>query len=288
MRSLLYLILIILACLTVANLLTLGLWSMYGLDIANLVDGPDLDEGERQILRIGLMINHAGLFLAPAVIFSILVLKEELWSFLRLDASVKIPQILMWSMIILVSYPLIAKLTEWNTSVPLPEWMSSSQESTFALLEQTLNMSGPAELLTSLILVGVLAAVGEELIFRGIIQEKLNQAWENPHLAILVSSLIFGGFHMQFERIIPLSFLGLLLGYSYYYTRSLYTPIILHFINNSFQVLALYITTRNGEMPEVDNMPSVPYSVVIGSIVLTCGLIYIVTKTSNPIDEPRS
>lgn len=287
MRKLLLLVLIILGGLIISNLLSLGLWFAGGLDINTMLEGSDLSYGKRQLLRIGLMINHIGMFLLPGIIYCVVIMKTDIFQKLKLQRISGFLEVLMWAGVIFLSYPLLMKITEWNASLPLPEWMVSSQESNFALLEQTLNMAHISELLTSLILVGALAAVGEELIFRGIIQNQLSKAWKSPHIAIIVSSLIFGGFHMQFERLLPLSFLGLILGYSYYYTRSLWTPIILHFINNSLQVLAYYVAVKQGELPEIDNIPSVSLSIVLASLLLTAGLAYLAIRTSQSEYEQR-
>lgn len=287
MRKLLLLVLIIMGGLIVSNTLSFALWYAGGLDITTMLEGSDLSYGKRQLLRVGLMINHIGMFLLPGVIYCLVIMKTDIYKQLKLDRISGFLQILMWAGVILLSYPILMKITEWNASIPLPEWMASSQESNFALIQQTLNMSHISELLTSLVLVGALAAVGEELIFRGIVQNQLNKALSNPHVAIIIASLIFGGFHMQFERLLPLSFLGLIMGYSYYYTKSLWTPIILHFINNGLQVLAYYVAIQQGELPEIDNIPSVSLPIVLASLFLTAGLAYITVKTSESEYEPR-
>jgi len=171
-------------------------------------------------------------------------------------------------------------------ALPLAEWMHNSSDSTIHLMEKTLFMEGPFELLMNLFLVGVLAALGEELIFRGIIQRTLSSHWKNPNIAIWVTALIFGLFHMQFERFIPLAFLGLLLGYAYYYTKSIWTVVILHFINNGLQVLLLY-STRGQDLPNVDEIPDIPIIITVLSIVLTLSLFYIASRLSKPSDERR-
>jgi len=288
MRNLAILVLLILAGLIFSNLLSLSIWFVGGLDINTFLEGEDLPYGKRQLLRLGLMINHMGMFLLPGILYCLYVIKDNIYDRLRLDQLGKLSHVGLWGAIMLLSYPVLMKITEWNSAFPLPEWMRSSQESNFALLEQTLNMTHISELVTSLLLVGALAAIGEELIFRGIIQRQLEQLWSNPHLAILVSSLIFGGFHMQFERILPLSFLGLILGYSYYYTQSLWTPIILHFANNGLQVIAYYIAIKHGDIPEIDNIPSLPLSIVLASLLLTAVIAYIAIRAAQPTYESRS
>ena len=269
MRILLSLLICVLAGMLLSNLVSGLIWNLAGLDLANILEGEQLAAGERNVFRIGLLISHLGTFLIPGIIFCLYFLKEPRISFLQLNHPVKKNQVILWGLTILFSYPMIAQLAEWNTAIPLPDWMTASQSDAMALLEQTLKMESVSEFLISLFLVGVAAAIGEELIFRGIIQKILIRHWSNPHLAIIVASLIFGGFHMQFERLIPLSVLGLILGYSYYFSKSLWIPIILHFLNNSFQILSIYAVSRNGEMPDIGNVPDLPIALVLVSLIST-------------------
>ncbi len=287
-RSLFILLAVIIGSILIANLLSGGLWSIYGIDITEILEGASLDKNERIVFRLGLMINHFGTFLLPAIIYCLLFLKDDTFSFLKLDQKVELKSLVLWGILILFSYPLIAQLTQWNLAIPLPDWMASSQTHAFALLEQTLKMESVLELFISILLVGVLAALGEELIFRGIVQNQLLRVYNNPHIAIILSAIIFGGFHMQFERIIPLSLLGLFLGYSYYYSKSLLVPIILHFINNTFQILSIYFVTRAGEMPAIDEVPQLPWSLVLSSFFITILLFMWAVRMSKEVDESRS
>ncbi|MFT4566932.1 MAG: membrane protease YdiL (CAAX protease family) [Saprospiraceae bacterium] len=285
LMPLLVLVGLILGVGVVSNLLSLGIWELGDLSM-NEVQGDNLISfGERMLLRIGLSINHLGMFLIPGCIWVYLFRKKDYPPFLKLNSFTS-GHVYLWALIILCSYPLIAFLSQVNMDLPLAEWMRSSNEATLNLMEKTLFMDGIAELLMNLFLVGLLAAFGEELIFRGIIQRTFSQHWNNPHLAIWVTALIFGLFHMQFERFIPLAFLGLLLGYAYYYTDSLWSAILLHFINNGLQVLLLY-STRGEELPKVDKIPEIPIVITVLSFLLTLSLFYIATRLANMSDERR-
>lgn len=288
LRFLLVLLAFILGGMLVANVLTGFIWMVSGIDLNEIFNGDDLTKIERNIFRLGLIINHAGTFLIPALLFYKYFLKENRIHYLGLNNSFKFEQVILWGLAIICSYPVIAQLTLWNTLIPLPDWMTNSQSNAFALLEQTLKMEGVGELLISILLVGIFAAVGEELIFRGLVQKHLLHKYKNPHIAILLAAIIFGGFHMQFERIIPLSLLGLLLGYSYYYSRSLLIPIVLHFLNNSFQIISIYVVTRNDEMPDINAIPELPLTLVVASLITTILFVLWAAKSAPIFDESRS
>lgn len=87
----------------------------------------------------------------------------------------------------------------------------------------------------SLLLIGVLPAVCEELLFRGIIQkglEGLGAAW-----SVLLGGLLFGLFHFDFQRLAAQTIIGLLSAYVVYRTGSIFNGMILHFMNNGLLTL---------------------------------------------------
>lgn len=91
---------------------------------------------------------------------------------------------------------------------------------------------------------------------------------------------------MQAERLLPLMFLGLLLGYSYHYTKSLWVPIVLHFLNNTMQVTALYISGMNGK-PDIDEVPELPIIAVVISFLITLGIAYKASQSRSDLNESR-
>ncbi len=277
--QLLILLVLVLGIGVLFNLLSLGIWESGGLSYIEIQESDlSLTVRQRWIMRVGLSLNHIGMFLIPGIIWCLIFQKTSYTAFLRLN-KIPITQLSIWGLLFLCSYPLIATITKINISIPLPEWMQSSNEATLALMSKTLQMDSIGELIQNLILIGLLAAFGEELIFRGIVQRLLRQKWNNPHIAIGVTALIFGLFHMQFERFMPLAFLGLLLGYATYYTGTLWVAVILHFVNNSLQVILLYLSAPEG-IPDIDHVPDLPLWVSLSSFLITLSLFYLVVRLS--------
>ena len=89
-----------------------------------------------------------------------------------------------------------------------------------------------------LIIMGFLIPVFEELFFRGII---LKQFLENYSVckSLIWSSIIFATWHILVNpfALLSLFFIGLLFGYSFYKTRSILLPTILHVINNTLALI---------------------------------------------------
>lgn len=135
----------------------------------------------------------------------------------------------------------VAQSSYWiNQQLPLPTWMKDMEKNANELVKILLHMDSPAELLLNLLTVGVVAAIGEELVFRGIVQQQISRVVNNPILGIWLTAIIFSAIHMQFVGFLPRMILGAGLGYLFYWSRSLWLPIIVHFLFNSLQVVAYY------------------------------------------------
>ena len=76
-------------------------------------------------------------------------------------------------------------------------------------------------------------AIGEELIFRGYLQQKLAKRFGDMNASIFLTAFLFSLIHFHFDGLIPRFVLGILLGYLFYWGRSLWLPILAHFVNNA-------------------------------------------------------
>lgn len=92
----------------------------------------------------------------------------------------------------------------------------------------------------------IYAPLTEELLFRGLFYGSLEK--RSPYLAFFVSSLLFGLAHMfasptisltEFAFLPGYTSLGLIIAYSYQKTRTIVTPITVHFLNNLIGIIAI-------------------------------------------------
>ncbi|WKV13116.1 CPBP family intramembrane glutamic endopeptidase [Marivirga harenae] len=136
---------------------------------------------------------------------------------------------------------------EWNMNIEFPEfmkgfgeWARNMEDRLMQLTELLSSYGSFGEMLIALVIIGILPAVGEELVFRGLLQNKIQAATKNAHLAIWISAIIFGAFHMQFFGVVPRILLGALFGYIYLYSGNIWYPILAHFVNNGLAVVVMY------------------------------------------------
>lgn len=100
-------------------------------------------------------------------------------------------------------------------------------------------------LLTSMLLIAVLPAICEELLFRGMIQrglERLGAGW-----GIFLSGLLFGLFHFDFQRLAAQMIIGFIAAYAVYRTGSIFNGMILHFMNNGLLTLLSNYSVKAAE-----------------------------------------
>jgi membrane protease YdiL (CAAX protease family) len=184
-------------------------------------------------------------------------------------------------LLVLVFIPLNSQFIEWNSKMSFPEflsglekWMRDKEEQMAKLTEFITKYDQPGQLLIALVVVVMLPAFGEELLFRGVIQRKLSEQWSNPHIAIWVSAAIFSAIHFQFYGFIPRMLLGALFGYIYHWTGSLWLAIFAHFINNGFVLIMVYLYNIGVLDINMEETKSMPVALVAASLVLTAFFLY--------------
>ena len=136
--------------------------------------------------------------------------------------------------------PLNGYLYTATQSLPLPGWMTDTEGRMAGLTRTLTRFNGPAALLAGLFVIALLPAIGEELLFRGLVQNGLERLLGHPAAAIWATAAVFSAIHMQFVGFLPRLLLGALFGYFYARSRHLLVPIAAHFFNNAFTLLLMY------------------------------------------------
>lgn len=121
----------------------------------------------------------------------------------------------------------------WDLIVPMPDEVKQAIE---AIFHQEWGAWGWAY---DLFQIALLAAIGEELFFRGVVFVAMLEKM-NPYLAMFLSSLIFAAFHMNPWQFPFLFLLGFLFAYIFYKTKNLTLAMLFHFINNAIGVWLYY------------------------------------------------
>jgi len=176
-------------------------------------------------------------------------------------------------------------LIEWNANFIFPdflkefgEWARARETQAEELTKFFTTFSSTGDFLFGVLVIALLPAIGEELVFRGMLQPELFRASGNHHIAIWVSAIIFSAFHMQFFGFVPRVLLGALFGYLYMWSGNLLIPMIAHFVNNGFSVLMMYLYQIGTISMDMDSPEAAPWPVVIIFTLVFAALLFYFKK----------
>ncbi|MCK6690866.1 MAG: CPBP family intramembrane metalloprotease [Thermoanaerobaculia bacterium] len=231
---------------------------------------PDAPPAERWQMRLLLGISQFTTFILagwvtvrlfyPPLSASITYLQARQWPGLK--------TLLSGVLLILVSIPLVLYLYEINKALPLPESFRLMEEQTNDAIKGLLQMDNFTEFLANLTLIALLPAIGEELVFRGVVQQQLLRRISQPWVALVLTAIIFSFIHFQFEGFLPRLLLGLLLGWLYWRTGNFWVPVAAHFANNGAQVLGQYLYHQELSTVDLEQDMEVPWYAAAISILL--------------------
>jgi uncharacterized protein len=228
--------------------------------------------------RLFLGLNHFCTFLLPSALTVWLFYRykgNQGLSWLKADKWPTSAQTVMGILVMLLSIPVVFFSYQINKMVPLPDLLKNMEADTVEILKQLLVMDTPWELLTNLVVVALLPGIGEELLFRGVVQQQLQRRLQQPWMAILLTAIIFSAIHLQFEGFLPRMLLGVLLGWMYWRTGNFWVPAIAHFFNNALQVVVQYLYRNKISTVDLEKDVEVHWGIALISSIL---LLYIVTK----------
>ncbi len=232
-------------------------------------------------MRIMLLLQNGLIFIGSPLIAQYFLWKAPLQQALQL----RLPSfsLIVWGcLVMLVSTPLIDMLNTWNQGLHLPEsmksieqWMITSEQEIEALTKELLNVNTWGNYLMNILVIAIVAGVGEELLFRGVLQKIFIRWTRNVHIGILITAIIFSAMHLQFFGFMPRLVLGMLLGYLFIWSKSLWVPIIAHAFNNTLVIILSPNTFNHGNeiMETIENTENNIVYILV-SIVLTAGCLY--------------
>lgn len=232
------------------------------------------------------IFNHLSMFLIPSIIFAFLV-KRNIGRYLKINHLPGTFTMATGILLIIVCLPFINWLMTINEMMKLPEflssleeWMRRSEDSAILITNTFLNVHSTGDLLINLFMIAVIPAVGEEFLFRGVLQKQFKEWFGNVHIAIIVASFLFSAMHLQFFGFIPRFILGIILGYLYYFSGNLWVPILAHFFNNATAVIVYYLNYNKITQTDIDKLGSTgeDYILIIGSFVFTIILMMSIYK----------
>ncbi len=141
-------------------------------------------------------------------------------------------------LIFVATIPFTAYLAQLNLSVDLSEWQAAIEGDVAEVLEEIIVNTSLPVFFAVLLAVAALPAVGEEMVFRGLLQPGFIGMTGSPHFGIWTTAAFFGLVHLQFAGLLPRIFLGAVLGFLAFNSKRLWIPIVAHALFNGTQAVA--------------------------------------------------
>lgn len=189
--------------------------------------------------------------------------------------------ILLSALLALIIMPANSWLINWNAKMVLPEalkgfevWAKQKEELLAELTKYLTQFDTLGQMLMGLLAFALVPAIGEELVFRGILQRNLGNWFKNHHAAIWVTAFIFGAIHVQFYGFFPRMLLGALFGYLYFWSQNLWVPVAAHFMNNGFTVFLLYLQQHQVIAIDVESTEALPWYYGLVSLGLSVAILF--------------
>ncbi len=234
-----------------------------------------------------LISTGIGMFLLPSLLLAWLF-SDRPMAYLQIRKSAPASTFFLTLVIMFAAIPLINVMVLLNQQMELPsflsgleDWIQASEDNAMRITEALLNMNSTGELFYNLLIIAVLPALGEEFLFRGILQKLFKEMTQNVHVAIVITSVIFSAIHMQFYGFLPRMMLGILFGYLLHWSGSIWVPVFAHFINNGAAVVFAYFAGKEALPFNQDTVGATQEEwllAVIATLILT-GLLYRLYRT---------
>jgi len=225
-------------------------------------------------------VNHLGTFLIPSLLYWYTI-EHRTWRQFNIRPVSTVSGLGLVVLIVIAFIPFDGLIIEWNqgihlpqTLAPLEEWVRAKEKELEGVTKYLTTFRSAGQLLIALLVIAVIPAIGEETLFRGILQRNLTYWSGNVHVGVWVAAALFSAIHVQFLGFFPRMLLGALFGYLYVWSGSLWVPILAHFINNGFTVLMVYLYQQKVVSMDIESTEAVPLLGALVSGVFTAGMLY--------------
>ncbi|MDR0793487.1 MAG: CPBP family intramembrane metalloprotease [Chitinophagaceae bacterium] len=225
------------------------------------------------VMQLSQIAGSILLFVLPAYVFT-LISKNKFSSYFRFTGKSSVKLWMITIGLALTGILVSEGLSALNEAIPLPHRLQTY----FKGLEDTYNnqvsimirLNTFSDYLMAIFVVALLPAVCEELFFRGALQQVMVSWTRSVFWGIIITSAIFSAIHFSYYGFLSRFFLGIMLGYVFYYGKNIRLNMLIHFLNNALAVTFMYIQMQQQHktMKEVNtNSGADFYYIIIGTVV---------------------
>lgn len=272
------------------------LFSVVGVFIATLLYGQSaivvltqlsIDVHNIGAIKVIQVFQSLGMFVIPGFL-ALLLFTARPSELFRIHRRL-LPFFFLALLTMVAALPGINFLGSVNELVPLPVWMVEMEKQAQTITEAFLAVDTFGGVLFNLFMIALLPAVGEELVFRGMLQRWFIQLSGNRTIGVVVTAFLFSAIHMQFAGFLPRFALGVILGCLFLHTGNILVPMAAHFFNNAL-VLVTYVLMSEESRNMLEGYGKLPRGWIMGvaSIALVVFLLYRIKSEARNVDSVLS
>lgn len=221
----------------------------------------------------------------PSIALS-MIAKGNWYTHLGFTAIKSYQQIAIIIFLALTGLILSGALGNLTEKIPIPtnfkNWAEGLEAQYKKAMLSMTQMHSIVDLGYALLAVAIIPSIIEEIYFRGTLQKVLMDLTGKPYAAIILTAIFFSAIHFSYFGFLSRAALGIVLGYIYYYSKNIWLPIFLHFLNNGIAVVTLYSIRNNPAKVDKlmdDNLP------IYWGILALAVVYYLLKKLKNDYSD---
>lgn len=221
---------------------------IFGSDLSVLEKASSsLGKNDFAFMRYLLIIQDFSLLIIPSIIILIFMRPEPSGKV----SGLEVPNIKEIGLVVILTFclfPVTSFTGQINSAMHLPDWLSGveqwmtdKEDKADHVIDLLVEANTFPIMMMNLLTIALMPAIAEELIFRGVFQKIFANLFRSGHFAVWFTAFLFSAIHLQFFGFIPRFILGLVFGYLFLWSGTLWLPVISHFVNNAFPVILSYL-----------------------------------------------
>ena len=221
---------------------------IFGSDLSVLEKASSsLGKNDFGFMRYLLIVQDISLLIIPSIIILILMKPEPSGKIPGLE----VPHLKEIGLVVILTFcifPVTSFTGKINSAMHLPEllsgveqWMTDKEDKADHIIDLLVESNTFPVMMVNLLTIALMPAIAEELIFRGVFQKIFADLFRSGHIAVRFTAFLFSAIPLQFFGFIPRFILGLVFGYLFLWSGTLWLPVVSHFVNNAFPVILSYL-----------------------------------------------
>jgi membrane protease YdiL (CAAX protease family) len=254
--------------------------------------GADDEVQNLNLIRYLQTLFSISLFIVPAFLAAYLF-SANVTGYLGLKRTAPLKWFGTTLLLMLAAIPCINMLAALNEMIVFPEslsgleqWLRNFEEAAQQTTKRFLNVDNVSGMFFNIFMIAVLPALGEELIFRGVLQKIFTRWTGNIHIAIVVTGFLFSLMHGQFYGLFPRWLLGVMFGYLLVWSGTIWLPIFAHFVHNAVAVCIFSLIHKEVISEDMEVFGS-SFSDVPVTIVATVASVWLLWKIYRNMVNPE-